>query len=74
VLLAVNPLGDEAYGMAAQQMLERETRRSVSPGPVYTMLDGLQALVRSATVAGTPTRWWPAAAACSDWRALGTAR
>lgn len=58
VLLAVHGLGDGAYGMAVQQVLERETDRSVSLGPVYTVLDRLEAkgLVRSATVAGTATR------------------
>jgi PadR family transcriptional regulator PadR len=58
VLLAVHGLGDEAYGMAAQEVLERETGRSVSLGPVYTVLDRLEekGLVRSTIVAGTPTR------------------
>ena len=58
VLLAVHALGDEAYGMAARDVLERETRRSVSLGPVYTVLDRLEAkgLVRSTMVAGTATR------------------
>lgn len=58
VLLAVYGLGEDAYGMAVQQVLERETRRSVSLGPVYTVLDRLQGkgLVRSTMVAGTPTR------------------
>jgi DNA-binding PadR family transcriptional regulator len=58
VLLAVHGLDDEAYGMTVQQVLERETDRSVSLGPVYTVLDRLEAkgLVRSAIVAGTPTR------------------
>jgi DNA-binding PadR family transcriptional regulator len=58
VLLAVHGLGDEAYGITARDLLERETGRSVSLGPVYTVLDRLEAkgLVRSAIVAGTPTR------------------
>ena len=58
VLLAVHGLDDQAYGMAVQQVLERDTGRSVSLGPVYTVLDRLEAkgLVRSAMVAGTPTR------------------
>ena len=58
VLLAVRGLGDEAYGMAIQQLLEGETGRSVSLGPVYTVLDRLEAkgLVESSMVAGTPTR------------------
>jgi DNA-binding PadR family transcriptional regulator len=58
VLLAVHGLGDEAYGMTVQQVLEHETGRAVSLGPVYTVLDRLEAkgLVRSTMVAGTPTR------------------
>ena len=58
VLLAVHGLGDEAYGMVVQGVLERETGRTVSLGPVYTVLDRLEGkgLVRSTTVAGTPTR------------------
>ncbi len=43
VLLAVHGLGDEAYGIAVQQVLERETDRSVSLGPVNTVLDRLEA-------------------------------
>lgn len=58
VLLAVHGLGDAAYGMAVQEMLEGVTGRSVSLGPVYTVLDRLEGkgLVRSTVVAGTPTR------------------
>src|SRR6187549_1920299 len=58
VLLAVHGVGDEAYGVAIQQMLERETNRTVSLGPVYTVLDRLEVkgLVRSTMTAGTPTR------------------
>ena len=58
VLLALHGLEDKAYGMAVQQVLEQETGRAVSLGPVYTALDRLEGkgLVRSAMVAGTPTR------------------
>jgi DNA-binding PadR family transcriptional regulator len=58
VLLVVHGLGDNAYGVGVQQVLERETGRSVSLGPVYTVLDRLEGkgLVRSEMVAGTPTR------------------
>src|SRR5262245_44443461 len=58
VLLSVHGLDDEAYGIAVQQVLERETGRTVSLGPVYTVLDRLEAkgLLRSTMVAGTPTR------------------
>jgi len=50
--------GYEAYGMAVQQVLERETGRAVLLGPVYTVLDRLEGkgLARSSMVAGTPTR------------------
>jgi hypothetical protein len=37
VLLAVHGLGDDAYGVATRDVLERETGRSVSLGPVYTV-------------------------------------
>jgi DNA-binding PadR family transcriptional regulator len=58
VLLAVHGLDDRAYGIAVQQVLEHETGRTLSLGPVYTVLDRLEVkgLVRSAMVAGTPTR------------------
>jgi PadR family transcriptional regulator PadR len=58
VLLAVHGLGGDAYGMTVQELLERETGRSVSLGPVYTVLDRLEGkgLVRSTMVPGTPTR------------------
>jgi DNA-binding PadR family transcriptional regulator len=58
ILLAVHGLGAEAYGVAIQQFLERETARTVSLGAVYAALDRLEAkgLLRSAVVAGTPTR------------------
>ncbi len=58
VLLAIHGLAEEAYGMAVRQVLEQETGRHVSLGPVYTVLERLEGkgLVRSAMVAGTPTR------------------
>ena len=58
VLLAVHGLRDEAYGIAVREILERETGRSVSLGPVYTVLDRLERkeLVHSMMVSGTPTR------------------
>ena len=58
VLLAVHGLGDEAYGMAVREVLERETSRSLSLGPVYTVLDRLEVkgLVRSTIVPGTQKR------------------
>ena len=58
VLLSVHGLDEEAYGIAVQEVLERETGRSVSLGPVYTVLDRLEGkgLMRSTMVEGTPTR------------------
>ncbi len=58
VLLTVSGLGDEAYGVAVQQVLERETTRAVSLGAVYAALDRLEqkSLVRSAVTPGTAVR------------------
>ncbi len=58
VLLAVHGLGDQAYGVAVQQLLERETGRAISLGPVYAALDRLEVkgVVRSEMQAGTPRR------------------
>ncbi len=58
ILLAAHGLGDEAYGVAIQQFLERETSRRVSLGAVYAALDRLEVkgCLRSTVVPGTPTR------------------
>ena len=58
LLLAAHGLGTEAYGIAVRNLVERETGRTVSLGPVYTALDRLElkGLLRSRTVDGTPTR------------------
>ena len=58
VVLAVHGLGADAYGVAIQQFLERETTRTVSLGAVYAALERLEAkgLLRSAVVAGNATR------------------
>lgn len=58
VLLALHGLGDEAYGVAVQQLLERETRRSVSLGAVYAALERLEdkGLARSESAPGTAVR------------------
>jgi PadR family transcriptional regulator PadR len=58
VLLAIQHLGDEAYGASIQRLLERETSRDVSIGAVYAALDRLEGkgLARSRTTAGTPVR------------------
>jgi DNA-binding PadR family transcriptional regulator len=43
VLLAVQALGDDAYGANIQRTLEREARRPVSLGAVHTALERLEA-------------------------------
>ena len=58
VLLAAPWLGDDAYGAAIQELLERETARTVSLGAVYAALDRLEhkGLLRSQVTAGTAVR------------------
>ena len=58
VLLAVQGLNAEAYGVSVQQVLSAETSRDVSLGAVYAALDRLEGkgLVHSRMVAGTATR------------------
>jgi PadR family transcriptional regulator len=58
VVLAVHGLDDQAYGVAVQQLLEKETGRAVSLGAVYAALDRLEAkrLVSSHMQAGTARR------------------
>lgn len=58
MLLAVHGLEGGAYGVAIQQLLDRETTRAVSLGAVYACLDRLEAkgLVASRMVAGTAAR------------------
>ena len=41
-LLAVAGLGPGAYGVAVQQLLEKETRRDVSMGAVYAALERME--------------------------------
>src|ERR1700683_1622212 len=41
VLLAVQHLGDDAYGVSVKHVLERETTRDVSIGAVYASLERL---------------------------------
>jgi PadR family transcriptional regulator PadR len=43
VLLAVQALGDDAYGANIQRTLEREAKRPVSLGAVHTALERLEA-------------------------------
>ncbi|MEX2272240.1 MAG: PadR family transcriptional regulator [Vicinamibacterales bacterium] len=58
VLLAIHGLSRDAYGVAIQQLLQRETTRSVSLGAVYACLDRLEAkgLVTSQMTDGTSAR------------------
>ena len=42
-LLAVSALGEGAYGVAVQQLLEKEMRREVSLGNVYAALERMEA-------------------------------
>lgn len=42
VLLAVARLGEEGYGMAVRQEIERRTGRSVTIGAVYATLERLE--------------------------------
>jgi DNA-binding PadR family transcriptional regulator len=57
-LLAVLSLGDEAYGITVQEVIERETRREVTLGAVYAALERMErkGLLRSAMSAATAAR------------------
>ena len=56
VLLAILRLGDSAYGVSIRAEIVERTRRSVTPGALYTTLHRLEekGLVRSRS--GEPTR------------------
>ena len=41
-LLAVLTLGDDAYGIAVQEVIERETGREVTLGAVYAALERME--------------------------------
>ena len=58
VLLAIQALGDDAYGVTIKGLLDRETTRDVSLGAVYAALERLEEkrLVRSEMTAGQPVR------------------
>lgn len=59
VLFTVLRLGDDAYGLAIRDAIERHTGRAVSPGSIYTTLGRLdeRGIVRSRVEApGTPGR------------------
>ena len=54
-LLAVATLGDEAYGIAVQELLETETAREVSLGAVYAALERMEQKRLVTSVVGEPT-------------------
>jgi PadR family transcriptional regulator PadR len=58
VLLAILRLADHAYGMEIRGEIEKQTRREVSYGAVYTTLDRLdrKGFVSSELGASTPER------------------
>jgi DNA-binding PadR family transcriptional regulator len=57
-LLTVLGLGEQAYGVAVQEKLERDARRAVSLGAVYAALNRLErkGLLVSAEGEATPER------------------
>lgn len=55
VLMAVEALGDDAYGAQLQRTLERETRRVVSLGAVHASLERLEAKGHLESTIGDPT-------------------
>lgn len=58
VLLAVNVLAEDAYGVSIKERLDHETRRDISIGAVYAALDRLEAksLVASHETPGPAAR------------------
>jgi DNA-binding PadR family transcriptional regulator len=58
VISATAGLGDDAYGAAIRQAIERETGRRCSVGALYTTLDRLEAkgLVQTKMGEATPQR------------------
>lgn len=55
VLLAILRLGNEAYGMEIREEIDKQTRRDVSYGAVYTTLDRLAAKAYVSHELGEPT-------------------
>jgi DNA-binding PadR family transcriptional regulator len=55
VLIAVEALGDRAYGANLQRVIERETRRAVSLGAVHAALERLEAQGLLASAESEPT-------------------
>ena len=58
LLLSLLHLKEDAYGLRVRQVIEARTRRTVSPGAVYTALDRLErrGLVSSRLGEPTPQR------------------
>ncbi|HET9370609.1 MAG TPA: helix-turn-helix transcriptional regulator [Vicinamibacterales bacterium] len=58
VLLTIQGLDEDAYGVSIKTRLDRETRREISLGAVYAALDRLEAkgLVDSAVTPGAAVR------------------
>src|ERR1700678_523465 len=56
LIAAAVRLGDEAYGAAIVQEIERSTRRKCSIGALYTTLDRLEAKGMITTRMGNPTQ------------------
>lgn len=58
VLLSLQAIVDQAYGVSIQQYIEKTTRRKVSMGAVYATLDRLEhkGLVKSEMGEATPMR------------------
>jgi PadR family transcriptional regulator PadR len=55
VLLAILRLGDQAYGVTIRAELVKHTRRSPSPGALYTTLDRLEQKGLLSSRMGDPT-------------------
>ena len=55
VLLAVLRVGEDAYGVPIRQEIEKQTRRPVSRGAVYTTLDRLEDKGMLSSWMGDPT-------------------
>lgn len=58
VLMAINSLGDNAYGVTIRQKLEKAAGRTISYGALYSTLDRLERkqFVSSSQGGATPTR------------------
>ena len=57
-MLSVLTLGDDAYGIVVQEVIERQTGREVTLGAVYAALERMErkGLLRSAMSESTATR------------------